>query len=103
MNSRVNGSSGKAPKEGKNKDFLSIFLHMPDQSIQKTLIQSKDKVRISKHVIPFRKGYNSQFTSEVFEIVKIATYNFPTYNLKGEQGDEKVGKFYEQELAKCVI
>ena len=58
---------------------------------------------MSKYDIPFRKGYKSQFTSEIFEIVKIATLKPPTYNLHGEQGDEILGKFYEQELAKCII
>ena len=56
-----------------------------------------------KFDIPFRKRYKSQFTSEIFEIVKTATYKPPTYNLKGEQVDEMLGKFYEQELSKCII
>ena len=38
MNGRVNTSTGKAPKEVKNKDFLSIFFFIKsDQSIQKNL------------------------------------------------------------------
>ena len=32
-----------------------------------------------------------------------ATLKPPTYNLHGGQGDEILGKFYEQELAKCII
>ena len=103
MNSRVNRSTGKAPKEVKNKDFLSIFYKNPIRQYKKPRFKVGDKVRISKYDIPFRKGYKSQFTSEIFEIVKIATYKPPTYNLKGEQGDEILGKFYEQELSKCII
>ena len=104
MNSRVNRSTGKAPKEVKNKDFLSIFFYKnPIRLYKKPRFKVGDKVRISKYDIPFRKGYKSQFTSEIFEIVKIATYKLPTYNLKGEQGDEILGKFYEQELSKCII
>ena len=41
--------------------------------------------------------------SEIFEIGKTATYKPPTYNLRGEQGDEILGKCYEQELSKCII
>ena len=103
MNSRVNRSTGKAPKEVKNKDFLSIFYKNPIRQYKKPRFKVGDKVRTSKYDIPFRKGYKSQFTSEIFEIVKIATYKPPTYNLKGEQSDEILGKFYEQELSKCII
>ena len=35
MNSRLNRSTGKAPKEVKNKDFLPIFNKKSDQTIQK--------------------------------------------------------------------
>ena len=51
----------------------------------------------------FRKDYKSQFTYENFKIIKIATYKPPTYNLCGEQGDEFLGKIYEQEFSKCTI
>ena len=103
MNTRVNRSIGKSPKNVKNSDFLSIFYKNPIIEYKKPRFKIGDKVRISKYDIPFRKDYKSQFTSEVFEIVKIATLKPPTYNLHGEQGDEILGKFYEQELAKCII
>ena len=103
MNTRVNRSIGKSPKNVKNSDFLSIFYKNPIIEYKKPRFKIGDKVRISKYDIPFRKGYKSQFTSEIFEIVKIATLKPPTYNLHGEQGDEILGKFYERELAKCII
>ena len=88
MNSRVNRSTGKVPKEVKNKDFLSIFFYKnPISQYKNPRFKVGNKVRISKYDIPFRKGYKSQFTSEIFEVVKIATYKPPTYNLKGEQGE----------------
>ena len=103
MNTRVNRSIGKSPKNVKNSDFLSIFYKNPIIEYKKPRFQIGDKVRIFKYDIPFRKDYKSQFTSEIFDIVKIATLKPPTYNLYGEQGDEILGKFYEQELAKCII
>ena len=51
----------------------------------------------------FGKCYKSQFTHEIFKIVKVVTFKPPTYNLCGEQGDEILGIFYEQELSKCII
>ena len=100
---RVNRSIGKSPKNIKNSDFLSVFYKNPIFEYKKPRFKIGDKVRISKYDVPFRKGYKSQFTSEIFQNVKIATLKLPTYNLHGEQGDEILGKFYEQELAKCII
>ena len=103
MNTRVNRSIGKSPKNVKNSDFLSIFYKNPIIEYKIPRFKTGDKVRISKYDTPFRKGYKSQFRSEIFKIVKTATLKPPTYNLRGEQGDEILGKFYEQELAKCII
>ena len=103
MNTRVNRSTSKAPKNVTNKDFLSIFYRNPINQYKRPRFKVGENVRISKKDIPFRKGYKSQFTSEIFKIVKVATFKPPTYNLCGEQGDEILGKFYEQELSKCII
>ena len=37
------------------------------------------------------------------KLLKLLLFEPPTYNLCGEQGDEILGKFYEQELSKCII
>ena len=103
MNTRVNRSTGKAPKNVTNKDFLSIFYRNPVNQYNRPRFKAGENVRRSKKDIPFRKGYKSQFTNEIIKIVKIASFKPPTYNLCGEQGDEILGKFYEQELSKCII
>ena len=86
-----------------NKEILSIFYKNPINQYKRPRFEVGENVRISKKDIPFRKGYKSQFTNEIFKIVKIATFKPPTYDLCGEQGDEILGKFYEQELSKCII
>ena len=97
MSSRVNRSIGKAPKEVKNKDFLSIFFYKnPISQYVKTRFKAGDKVRISKYDIPFRKGYKSQFTSEIFEIVKIATYKLQHTTSR----ESRVMKYYENFMNK---
>ena len=104
MNTRVNRSTGKAPKNVTNKDFLSIFFYKNSINQHKRpRFKVGENVRISKKDVSFRKGYKSQFTNETFKIVKIATFKQPTYNLFGEYGDKILGKFYEQELSKCII
>ena len=81
MNTRVNRSTGKAPKNVTNKDFLSIFYRNPINQYKRPRFKVGENVRISKNDIPFRKGYKSQFTNEIFKIVKVATFKPPTYNL----------------------
>ena len=103
MKTRVYRSIGKPPKNVKNSHFWSVFYKNPIIEYKKPRFKIGDRVRISKYDIPFRKGYKSQFTSEIFQIVNIATLKPPTYNHHGEQGDEILGKFCEQELAKCII
>ena len=103
MNTRVKRSIGKSPKNVENSDFLSIFYKNPIIEYKKPRFKIEDKVLISKYDIQFRKNYKSQFTSENFQIVKISTLKPPTYSLHGEQSDEIPDKFYEQELAKCII
>ena len=104
MNTRVNRSTGKAPKIVTNKDFLSIFFYKNSISqYKRPRFKVGENVRISKKDIPFRKGYKSQFTKEIFKIVKIASFKPPTYNLCGEQGVEILVNFYEQEFSKCII
>ena len=48
--------------------------------------------------IPFKKGYKQNFTDEIFEIVKIATLNPPTCNLRDSNREKLLGKFYQAEL-----
>ena len=84
-NTRVNRSTGKAPKNVTNKDFLSIFYRHPINQYNRPRFKVGENVCISKKDIPFRKGYKSQFTNEIFRTVKVATFKPPTYNLCGEQ------------------
>ena len=58
--------------------FCQFFYKNPIIEYKKPRFKTGDKVRISKYDIPFRKGYKSQFTSEFFQIVKIATLKSPT-------------------------
>ena len=55
----------------------------------------RDRVRISKHELTFRKGYNPQFTQEVFEIVASASKKPPKYTINGEQ-ETILGKFIKK-------
>ena len=45
----------------------------------------RDRVRISKYDLPFKKVHKLQFTQEVFEIATIATSKPSTYKSKDDE------------------
>ena len=94
--SRGNNSIDMRPNTVKNCDFMSILYSKPLREYKKPTFKIGDRVRIFKYDLPFRKGYKPQFTSEVFEIVAIATRKPPTYTIKDEQGEIIQGKFYQK-------
>ena len=62
-----------------------------------------DKVRISKVINAFRRGYKPQFTDELFTTTKIATrYPIVTYIIKDQTGETFLGKFYQSELSRQI-
>ena len=84
MITRVNRSTGKAPKNVTKKNFLSIFSETQLTNISDHVLMWAKMFVYQKTDIQFRKGYKSQFTNEIFKIVKVATYKPPTYNFCGE-------------------
>ena len=59
-----------------------------------------DKVRISAYKNIFTKGYEANFTKELFKIIEVFFGNPTMYKLESlEDGEEILGKFYEQELS----
>ena len=103
INSRTNCSIDSIPKNVKNSDFLSILYSKPPREISKPMFRIGDRVRISKYVLAFRKGYKPQFTQEVFEIVAISSRKSPTYTIKYEQNENNRGTFYQKEMIKVIL
>ena len=58
-----------------------------------------DYVRISKYKTTFAKGYESNWSREVFLVDRIISKSYPyTYSLKDLKGEQIKGRFYEPEL-----
>ena len=85
LNSRRNSSIDMRPNTVKNCNLMCILYSKPLREYNKPTFKIVDRVRISKYDLLFRKGYKPQFTSEVFEIVAIATRKPPTHTTKDEQ------------------
>ena len=57
-----------------------------------------DLIRVSKFKTIFEKGYTSNWTTEVFRIVKVQKTNPVTYLLEDYRGKLVAEKFYKYEL-----
>ena len=103
INSRVNRVTKLAPNKVRKKHephLRSLAAKQSSKFVKKPKFNIRDRVRIAKQDLPFKKGYKQSFTDEVFTITQIPTLNPPTYNLRDEAGDIIKGKFYEPELIK---
>ena len=58
-----------------------------------------ETVRISKYKSTFTKGYEANFTEELFKVVKVIRGNPNVYEIKDLEGEPIIGKFYEEELS----
>ena len=59
-----------------------------------------DDVRISKMKHVFAKGYESNWSYEIFTIIKVISRKPPVYKIKDYEGKEIEGIFYAEELQK---
>ena len=56
-------------------------------------------VRISKYKNIFDKGYETNFTEEIFKIAKVSRGDPNMYELVDVDDEPIIGKFYEEELS----
>lgn len=59
-----------------------------------------DQVRISKNKLRFEKGYEANWSEEIFTISARKARRIPVYRVKDFNGDELQGTFYQHELQK---
>ncbi|XP_065223788.1 uncharacterized protein LOC135847968 [Planococcus citri] len=62
-----------------------------------------DYVRLVKGKGTFEKGYETNFTEEVFKVKKVIGHPLPTYEIEDLSSEHVDGKFYEVELQKVVF
>ena len=58
-----------------------------------------DIVRISKYKSTFTKGYEANFTEELFKVAKVIRGDPNVYELEDHEGEPIIGTFYEEELS----
>ncbi len=103
INTRVNRVTKLPPSKVTKAHVPSLLALTATNKPKKPRFKVGQWVRIARKDLPFRKGYQQNFTDELFEISELFTTNPPTYCLKDNQGEVILGKFYEAELVKVDI
>ena len=57
-----------------------------------------DTIRVGKYKSIFAKGYEANFTEEIFKISKVFRGDPNMYEIEDHEGEPIIGKFYEEEL-----
>ena len=85
-------------------DVVNKYNNTKHSSIKMKPIDSKfkvgDRVRISRYKNVFAKGYDPNWSSEIFIVDKINDTVPYTYNLRDLNDEEIIGSFYDKELQK---
>lgn len=101
-NSSVNRSVMMKPKDvnksNESEVWTTLFGHQfADNPLPKFKVG--ESVRITKYKSIFTKGYEANFTEELFKVVKVIRGDPTVYEIEDHTGEQIIGKFYEQELS----
>ncbi|GFW09881.1 chromo domain-containing protein [Trichonephila clavipes] len=80
----------------------NLYGKQNNKKVNKPNYRLNDTVRISKEKLLFEKGYEQNWTREIFTIHQIIRRNPIVYKLKDLAGEVIRGTFYEQELQKVM-
>ena len=85
-------------KTNENKVWITLYgSHFGELPLPKFRIG--DTVRVSKYKSDFGKGYEANFTEEIFKVIKVFRGRPTAYELEDHKGELIIGKFYEEELS----
>ena len=99
-------SIGMAPKDVTVKNEAEVWQRLYGQ-VTKTRrrgrLKAGDKVRLSKRVKTFKKGYLPQWTEEVFRIQRVIQGPVLMYKVEEFGGTPVKGTFYAEDLQKVTV
>lgn len=103
-NNSFHRSIGMKPKEVNKTNEINVFTRLfPRVKLEKPTFRVGDFVRISRHKAIFDKGYEFNWTPEVFKVDGVYRERVPImYRISDLKGDVIKGSFYKQELQKVT-
>jgi transposase InsO family protein len=105
-NATVHSSTGMAPTRVSDRDVLAIWRRMNEK--QRRTVKAKfsvgQHVRVSKEKMKFAKGYEQNFSTEIFRIAKVIERRpRHLYELEDLHETPIEGQFYQEELSPVRI
>jgi hypothetical protein len=91
-----------ARKENEARVLVNLYGVQTTEHAPEPKFKMGDKVRITKKMTTFEKGYTPRWTEEVFTISQVQYTNLITYKIVDSNDEEKQGTFYEPELQKTT-
>ena len=85
-------------KTNENIAWVTLYRHVLE-GLQPPKFKAGDTVRVSKYKSIFAKGYEANFTEEIFRVSKVLRGDPTVYEIEDHEGEPIIGKFYEQELS----
>ena len=86
-------------KKNQQQTYRNLYDKVPTET-QTPKFKTGDYVRISKYRTKFSRGYEPNFTNEVFVVTDVLKTTPPTYNIAEiKHADKIIGTFYEEELS----
>ena len=104
-NNTVHSSIKMPPAKVNDDNILQVWrtLYKKKEKYIKPKLKLGDNVRLSKEKKHFAKGYEKNWTEEVFTVSRVIKHPVPVYEVRDLSGDIIDGTFYEQELQKVVV
>ena len=106
-NADVHRSIGMAPKDVDVTNEAQVWHRLYGQRVQtrkrRSPLQVGDMVRLTERVKPFKKGYLTQWTEEVFRIRRVLPGPVLTYKVEEFDDTPIRGTFYVQDLQKVTV
>ena len=109
-NNQKHGSIKMAPVDVtlENQQALYEKVYLPQEiKEERTTVEFQyevgDQVRVTYKRTPFHRGYQENYTEEIFTIFRRYKTHPPRYKLKDYKGEVIKGSFYEPELQKAYV
>ena len=93
------------PKEAREpENFSYVFNNLyPEEKIDRRQpFRVGDQVRVARKKGHFEKGYEANWTEELFKVVSVQETNPKTYKLEDMESEPVIGTFYRQNLLKST-
>ena len=104
IHSTIKMAPNQVNKENEMQIWYDIYLKRYQQKPKgPPKFHVNDYVRISKAKAIFDKGYNPNWSEEIFRVDEIKATTPYTYHLVDLQGEKVTGGFYTEELDKAVL